>query len=130
MENRNSPVSVLAVLSGLPSCRRKVRAVALGLEARGRPEGPTVKSAHQSGAAVSCFFKVAVCTDWPAVLWTMWLLFFATAFLPFSLVFTPQQFQSEKKRDGGRRAQGKTNAIQRSSKKTAKDKLPRQSWRM
>lgn len=85
MENGNSPGSVWAVLSGLLRCHRKVWAAAQGLEARGRPEGPALKSAHQSGSAVSYFFKVTVC---PAVLWTVWVLCFATVFFLSSLVLT------------------------------------------
>lgn len=96
MENLNSPGSVLAVLSGLPRCCRKVRAAAQGVVARGRPEGPAVKSAHQSGAAVSCFFKVTVCIDCPAVLWTVWILFFATAFLLCSRFHSKEEDRKRK----------------------------------
>lgn len=117
MENGNSPGSVLAVLSGLLRCRRKVSAAAQGLEARGHPEGPAVKSAHQSVAAVSYFFKVTLCIDCPTVLWTVWVLFFATAFLLSSLVSTLLQFEPKKKKKRGSRAQGKTKAFQRGSKK-------------
>lgn len=67
MEKHNPLGSTLAALSGPLRCRRKVRAAARGLEARGRPVGPAVKSTHQSSAAVSSFFfsffKFTVCID-------------------------------------------------------------------